>query len=399
MQLTRGTWRRRQPRPLRTDPCTKRARLSFLNLLLAGLASCVSERADVTPTELRLTQTGDFPCELVIVPTGVRLKGDGRDVPDPHRVNVRDTRGFFYTGTFTRDQYAVWSSRGEHIRTVGRRGSGPGEFTQIMSIFLDPADTVHVRDRNGWSVLDSSGHFVRRLSNQNLALVPEHIRFVGAREILVSGSLRRPEAFYFHIVDTDGGRVRSFGPVQPEDQARVAGGLYERATTWDGDSTIWAAAARGSLDGYTAEQWTLSGSNVRRILRETSWFPDPGNEQDINVLPVADYVHVDSSGLVLVYLGIPTPRLQRDAPPNADRSGWWEGRYEVIEPGGGQVLASGTLPYVDRPFFYPLSRVGYRAVNEPSGDVVHEIVEFRLRAASGRRGGDGACSKTQRPSP
>ncbi|HET7464424.1 MAG TPA: hypothetical protein VFJ82_24405 [Longimicrobium sp.] len=66
-----------------------------------------------------------------------------------HAVDV-DRRGNVYVG----DQWAVkvFAPDGTLLRTVGRRGSGPGEFQGIASVAVIPGDSLFVFDGGSWRV-------------------------------------------------------------------------------------------------------------------------------------------------------------------------------------------------------------------------------------------------------
>lgn len=73
------------------------------------------------------------------------------------------------------DELRVYSARGEYIRSVGREGSGPGEFTDPGRLWVLAEDTLVVTD---WtktvSVFDSAGVFV---GSNGFGPWPVHDRF------------------------------------------------------------------------------------------------------------------------------------------------------------------------------------------------------------------------------
>jgi hypothetical protein len=353
-------------------------------MLCVATSGC-GRHDSVESAELVLAEESSYPCEMEIVSTGVRLMGDGRTVPDPNRLNVRDSRGIFYTETFGRDQVVVWSPGGEYVRMIGRSGDGPGEFQAITALFVGPGDSLHVRDLRGWSIFDSAGAFQRRNQNRTLGFRPGHMRFVGAAEVLVSASLGSAESNYFHVVSPTGIRIRSFGPIPQYDLASARAVKYERQTAWAGGSTFWAGAVQGSSDGYELEEWSIDGERLRAIKRNAPWFPVTHDQAEIRPAPRIAFVHSDSAGRVLVYSSIATNRFRTDAPPGADMSGWWDDRYEVIDTKSNRVVASGHLAAgYDWPWFYEGTHDGYWARQDSSGEVYHELIRFRLIPATPR---------------
>lgn len=55
----------------------------------------------------------------------------------------------------------IYSPSGEHIRTIGREGSGPGEFRYPRDVWIIDADSLVVVDLDRASIFDSTGTFVR----------------------------------------------------------------------------------------------------------------------------------------------------------------------------------------------------------------------------------------------
>lgn len=60
-----------------------------------------------------------------------------------------------------------YDAQGNHIRSVGRAGQGPGEFGQIMGMDRIRGDTLMIAEGIGqWSVFTADGEFVRRITPQ-----------------------------------------------------------------------------------------------------------------------------------------------------------------------------------------------------------------------------------------
>jgi hypothetical protein len=248
---------------------------------------------------------------------------------------------------------------------------------------IGPGDSLHVRDVNGWSVFDSAGIFARRMSNQAMAYSANSMRFMGG-DLLVAASREQPPLFYFRMVNRRAEVVRSFGPTTPEDQSRRPYGTMDRVIGRNNDSTFWAAARPGSSDMYQLEEWTVQGERLRTIRRVVPWFPDPNHvvrkADSTEEVPPPEFgqVHVDSTGFLLVYLHIPTKLYKPNALPNIDRTGWFENRYEVIDPDRGIVLVSGMLTQQVSARFFDASHTGFRRMQKESGEAYHEIVVYRL---------------------
>jgi hypothetical protein len=57
-----------------------------------------------------------------------------------------DSRGNIYIGDFLTPSVAVLSPEGELTRSIGRRGSGPGEFHNVTGVQILPGDSLQVYD-------------------------------------------------------------------------------------------------------------------------------------------------------------------------------------------------------------------------------------------------------------
>lgn len=62
-------------------------------------------------------------------------------------------------------QVRVYDASGRHLRSMGQRGRGPGEFTDPFQLWITPGDTLWVGNTRPWSytVFTAQGAFVRRV--------------------------------------------------------------------------------------------------------------------------------------------------------------------------------------------------------------------------------------------
>jgi hypothetical protein len=76
------------------------------------------------------------------------------EVDDSERILVSDRRGF---------HIKVFDKFGKYIKTIGRKGQGPGEFSQISSIQITPRNELMVYERNGFKLTYFSldGDYIR----------------------------------------------------------------------------------------------------------------------------------------------------------------------------------------------------------------------------------------------
>ncbi len=118
---------------------------------------------------------------------------------------------------------------GDHIRTVGRKGSGPGEFESLRFLELWRGDSLIVHDGRGRpiSLFDSSGMFGRsfRLEPDDSVMFPFSIGTLVGGELVTQGFEPREEA-------PAGGVTRRAIPLQRFD---LAGAFIGHGPRFDGN--------------------------------------------------------------------------------------------------------------------------------------------------------------------
>ena len=59
----------------------------------------------------------------------------------------------------------IYDATGQHLRSMGERGLGPGEFTDPFNLWIAPGDTLWVGNTRPWSytIFTAQGEFVRRV--------------------------------------------------------------------------------------------------------------------------------------------------------------------------------------------------------------------------------------------
>jgi hypothetical protein len=87
---------------------------------------------------------------------------DGDPAMQLHRVRTvrRSVGGDVYVLNAGTHEVRVYSSTGQHVRTIGREGGGPGEFRFPINLW-HVADTLLVVDLDRASFFDAAGNFVR----------------------------------------------------------------------------------------------------------------------------------------------------------------------------------------------------------------------------------------------
>ena len=117
----------------------------------------------------------------------------GADQSDPHQEFQRPTNpirlsdGRIVVGDHGTNEIRFYDSTGRWLSSVGRKGSGPGEFEDLAMVFLGPADSLYaIEPRNGRvNVIDRQGRFGRTFRPE----FPGQGRFAMFQGVLPSGDL------------------------------------------------------------------------------------------------------------------------------------------------------------------------------------------------------------------
>lgn len=103
--------------------------------------------------------TGTPPWRLEEVARIGRLEGDGPDVFGRIGSVVEDAAGRVWVTEPMAAELRVFDRTGAHVRTVGGKGQGPGEFEDPREMLVGPDGNVWVDDARllRWEVFDTSG--------------------------------------------------------------------------------------------------------------------------------------------------------------------------------------------------------------------------------------------------
>ncbi len=74
-----------------------------------------------------------------------------------------DSKGNIYVVDSGNCRVQKFDKNGRYIKTIGRKGQGPGEFEFPVSIFIDTKDNIYVKDGREIERFDKNGDFVERI--------------------------------------------------------------------------------------------------------------------------------------------------------------------------------------------------------------------------------------------
>lgn len=214
------------------------------------------------------------------------VEGDGADMfAQVHDVAV-DGADRIYVLDRQYQDIRVFDAEGGHVRTIGRRGGGPGEFDGAYGMDIDPRDRLWVVERARYSVFDSTGAF--------LTTYPRRVTvwgfqwsggFMGDGQLLdiVTGGLVRYDTAARAFVDTF---PIPRSPREPEvfdfRDERGSGSIMAVPFT---SGFHWKVGPKGLMWTGDSEQYrvylaTLVGDTLRAIARSYEPVPVTAAERD-----------------------------------------------------------------------------------------------------------------------
>lgn len=278
---------------------------------------------------------------------------------------VRSSRGDYIVKSNYPTSLTLFDRNGRVIRTIGRKGSGPGEFQGIGAIAFGAGDSLHVFDQvsHRYSVLDSAYRFVR---SGSLPLGPELASLVLPTGEFVFGlPLRTPAQIGqpLHRVDRMGRLAVSFGSQS---------GLFRpdipyfdrRAIATSSGGLVWSAYRTQ----YVLERWNpVTGKRVAQFRRDVAWFPPRMSptrglraQSDADAPePFLMAVHESADGILWVLIAVPDRdwkraiAARRDGQEHTqvlDEQLYYDTVIEALHPQTGQLLATTTVPAFIRQF-------------------------------------------------
>jgi hypothetical protein len=147
--------------------------LPAISLLLASCAAGDTQGAVGTATRdsagVRIVQNPEQPpAQWTVSPQpGVVIgstSGDSAYLFDRVMGLVRLSDGRWVVADMGSSQLRYYDANGHHLLSVGRNGEGPGEFRQLMAVFLLRGDTIAADDsRYRHQLFDEKGNFVASL--------------------------------------------------------------------------------------------------------------------------------------------------------------------------------------------------------------------------------------------
>ena len=300
-----------------------------------AIATCLSAQE---PEQV----SGDVSCPGCVISLDTVVSIGGLDGPGLHVITdlshiAVDRRGRILVADPRQSEISVFDESGEFLRTVGRRGSGPGEYTSVSTMAVG-AQYIHVFEYDeGRTLLDHDFQVVRtdRFPGQILSAA-----VIGDDKAVFTANVPSPESVghKLHILYPSG-EMTSHG---------YDGGVFSsELTTW--------TSQRSTVTGRGDNVWAVN-YDINRIVR---WelLPEPrvGRVFERKVTEFADGLSggyprssnlstmVDDRGLWIIWHTpdpewterVPPEGVQTPAPPREVVDGW----LDLVDPSTGQAIA------------------------------------------------------------
>jgi len=137
-----------------------------------------------TNTVRRFTPDGNVQ---MTIGTPNEAGADETHLNQPNDVAFAANGDIYVSDGYGNDRIVVFDKHGKFVRTWGKLGTGPGEFSQPHSLVLDSKGRVYVADRNNAriQVFDAKGKFLAEWKN---IITPWALAITKSDEIYVCGS-------------------------------------------------------------------------------------------------------------------------------------------------------------------------------------------------------------------
>jgi len=266
----------------------------------------------------------------------------------------------------------LYGEDGKFIRTIGRRGEGPGEFSRTQLLAFDAQDSLHAMDASGpkHSVFAPDLTFVRAVQQQTRTLA---MRIEPSGTVFVVAPKMSGEAsFALQVLSPDGAALQAFDPIDPNASGQAALG---RSITVDPSGRRWSIGTAV----YRLKEWSTDAQVTRVFEAKRDWIPETiPMRLERNQQPPAQIagLEADEAGLLWVFAVLPDANWSPPTPGSRlDPGSMYDTVVEIIDPDTGRLLARSRLD----PLVLPFARGrAYSMVEEESGDLRIQVWQMKV---------------------
>jgi hypothetical protein len=225
-----------------------------------------------------------------------------------------DDQGLIITLDQRKPRIDVFGNDGQHLRSIGRRGQGPGEFQAPFFVALAPAGEMLVGEMNRLTFFDREGLFLRSQDNSVGPLA--FVKYLASGDAVGTRMVMDEEKPRYEVAlcgpDLKPKQALAFSPM-PDPSTKFR--LFASVVRWDIANGREIVCASGEGD-YRLSVFDSEGRLVRTIFK--AYDPVPVSDQDIarqmkqhgiqsrdeitvpRSLPPISWVYADEAGRIYV---------------------------------------------------------------------------------------------------
>jgi hypothetical protein len=184
---------------------------------------------------------------------------------------ARDGQGRYFA--FSDDsRLIVYDSNGRFLRTVGRRGEGPGEFSGVPGLLVQipphvrvgMGDSIFIFDPPRITVFSPGLDYVRTARIDPPLFSPLGMSPLADGSWLVAAQVFTPDnvGYATHVLGSNGAIVRSVGPEAPVGP-RTPAPIPRHFVVSPDQRSFWTVSF--STGRYKLEEWSITGGMMRSL--------------------------------------------------------------------------------------------------------------------------------------
>lgn len=292
---------------------------------------------------------------------------------------ARNTRGMFVVSspTFAGELF-VYDHHGHFLRSLGRRGEGPGEFTGVQLLAFDQQDSLHAVTQGGnrYTVLPPDLHSTAR--STLLAARVMEFRLVRDRGLFALAPTIGPEGgFALQLLSRDGKSIHAFDALNAGAKGQAALGRHLAVAP---DGSMWSV----EVARYRIRGWSEWGRAVLALEGRRDWmpqtFPERLNPAVQRPLAQIGGLATDEAGRLWLFFVVadarwhPSPRGNRLHPNQL-----FDTIIEVIDLGSGKLFTTGRTDQLVLPF---QRGYAYSTIEDAQGDLKIQIWRMDVKDAT-----------------
>ena len=275
---------------------------------------------------------------------------------------VRTGRGQFLVSSSTfLGEIFVYDRSGKFVRSIGRRGGGPGEFNAVPKLTVDATDTVRAIESGTRYHVVAPDLAIKRTIPLVVSLSAAVAESDG-RLFAVTPSTSGPNATTLGVFDRAGKRVQAFGKLPTGVDAE----MRFRRLAIGPQGSRWGI----STAAYVIERWLPDGSLAQQLTAERDWLKksnDPAGDARLRKPPARLLgLLVDAQERLFVFAIVADAEWKPvAATPSAEPNQVFDTLIEVIDPRTGKLIARTRLDQ----FLVPMhGTLAYSTFEDDTGD-------------------------------